>query len=126
MPQTDQTMSKQRRYSSEAEILECIDKAKEQACRFYKSADDLEKRSKIHLEMVRILESKNSPEPELGTIAAHRVQAQMDISLAEKRRRRASSVINVKLSKLTKVLAAFRTEPMMAITGTDVSVVEDS
>lgn len=105
---------KQKKFHTEKQILDEIDKILATAKEDLWKAEQLEKSSKEH---AKIAASAKPPES-----YAHQNQSRIDLDDAARFRKKATRLIEVKAKKLKMTLAEFRTIPM-PILGTDVGAI---
>lgn len=122
-------MKKQHRWKSEEEIIQAIDNCHETAKRIQIEADELETQAKEHIRRAQVMdETLNNKElvklkAQYGNSASNRNTAREELKQMRKKRKTATYLIEKKAVKLGRVLAAFRTAPMIPVVGNDVSVV---
>lgn len=121
-------MKRQRRFSSENEILTAIDDARELSQHCGIEADKLEKEAIEHARIAEMLDRLDGTQLRAmekihGNSASQRFDAKRKLDETRKLRKRAANLTETRIPKLGKVLAAFRTEPMEPITGIDHAVV---
>lgn len=113
---------RQTRYTTENEILAAIDTAKTTADQLIAETQELEEAIRAAVAAIAELESGHLDRKAHDSINELRHIAELNRESCEKKLKRATRLLDVKLPKLKRVLAAFRTEPM-PFPGKDVAVV---
>ena len=107
-------MSKQRKFHTEKQILDAIDKVVNAAQENLRKAELLEQAAQTHFKIAAV-----SKQPEA---AAYQHQGKVDLEDALHFRERATRQIDVRAKKLKQVLAEFQTIPMPFL-GNDIGAV---
>lgn len=116
-------MKRQTRYTTEDEILAAIDTANTTADQLITETQELEEAIRAAVAAIAELEARNPVDRKAqDRINELRHIAEQNRESCEKKLKRATRLLDVKLPKLKRVLAAFRTEPMPFL-GKDVAVV---